>query len=920
MLLGSASLDELFERVTSELRRLVGYDALTIYGVDEVRGLVVPLHSVDMWADEIMASPLRIGEGLTGWAVQHCTAENLPSAHADPRIQVVPGTPPDEREALVVVPLVVRDRPIGALNAYRLGEITAFSDEEFDLIRRFADLVALALDNTRIRHQLEQEAQTDWLTGLGNHRLFHERLRQEMDRTERYGRPLSLIVFDLDDFKFLNDLHGHQEGDLVLRRVAAAALEGLRVSDMACRIGGEEFAILLPETGKRAARAAADRLCARVRELPGGVRRTTVSCGVASYPCDAPNVTEFLAAADAALYAAKGRGKDRAASYTQAVQAGRAYGSGGPVQVESLKQLRLLGGLAGKLNRLNDIAQIGETIVADLEAMVDYHNARVYVLDDDGQTLEPIAFRGTIDEYAGETLEDLRVAVGEGITGTAAERGKTLNVPDANACPFAAQIPGTDDIDESILAVPFMYDRHATGVLVLAKLGLNQFSALAVRQVELLAAHAAVALENARLLAEERRAAATAEVLLEIATAASREASPQVVARRVVAAACRLAGAAGAALVVERGGRHRVLAAYGDRSARSVGLAVARGRDAADPGVSVVALERPPGAARLGARRTACRGPCRRPRWRARRRRGPLRSRRVRDGCDDRRTGIAGSPERGAAAPPARGLLLVASPVELKRARVDAVALAARSGAVVEDVAEVRPAPPARDLRADHEVAPVAVELDVLGVHRVGEARPSGAGVELGVRREELGAASGADVGAVVLRVDELAGERTLGALPAQDVVLVRREAGAPLLVGRRNGRGVRGAVGCHAGIVRTNLLAAMIVASSRPAIGTGAQPPPSNAVANVFCAPCRPTPVRIEPVRRRTHASRTPSAVNTIRTDGVRWMLAHASPEPTAPIQKPNRDQSAPRSRPRIAASSIHGATSTARMAITIR
>src|SRR5919204_6911035 len=79
MLLSSASLDELFERVTSELSRLVGYDAITIYGVDEVRGLVVPLHSVDMWADEIMASPLRIGQGLTGWAIEHCKPENLPS-------------------------------------------------------------------------------------------------------------------------------------------------------------------------------------------------------------------------------------------------------------------------------------------------------------------------------------------------------------------------------------------------------------------------------------------------------------------------------------------------------------------------------------------------------------------------------------------------------------------------------------------------------------------------------------------------------------------------------------------------------------------------------------------------------------------------------------------------------------------------
>src|SRR4029079_15342729 len=178
-----------------------------------------------------------MGEGVTGGASEHGTAESLPAAHNDPRIQVVPGTPPDEREALVVVPLVVRDRPIGALNAYRLGEFTAFSAEDVDLSRRSAALVALALDNTRIRHALEQEAQTDFLTGLGNHRLFHERLRREMERAERYGRPLSLVVFDLDDFKFLNDLHGHLEGDLVLRPVAAAALEGLRASDLACRIG-----------------------------------------------------------------------------------------------------------------------------------------------------------------------------------------------------------------------------------------------------------------------------------------------------------------------------------------------------------------------------------------------------------------------------------------------------------------------------------------------------------------------------------------------------------------------------------------------------------------------------------------------------------------------------------------------------------
>ena len=458
----------------------------------------------------------------------------------------------------------MRDRPIGALNAYRLGEFTAFSDDEFDLIRRFADLLALALDNTRIRHQLEQEAQTDFLTGLGNHRLFHERLRHEMDRAERYGRPLSLIAFDLDDFKFLNDLHGHQEGDIVLRRVAVAAMEGLRGSDIACRIGGEEFAILLPETGKRAARAAADRLCARVRALPDGIRTTTVSCGVASFPSDATNVTEFLSAADAALYAAKGRGKDRAASYTAAVQAGRARGSGDPVQVESLKQLRLLGGLAGKLNRLNDVHQIGETIVAELEGMVDYHNARVYILDGDGRTLEPIAFRGTIAEYEGETLDALRVSVGEGITGAAAARGKTVNSPDANACSFAEDIPGTDVLDESILAVPFIYDRRATGVLVLAKLGLNESprspcvrSRSCSRRMPPWRSRTRAC--SPRSGGQWRRPSRSST------SRPPRPARPRrrSVARRVVAAACRVEGASGAALVVERGGRHRALAACG---------------------------------------------------------------------------------------------------------------------------------------------------------------------------------------------------------------------------------------------------------------------------------------------------------------------------------------------------------------------
>jgi diguanylate cyclase (GGDEF)-like protein len=574
MLLGSATLEELLDRITHELKTLVPYDVLTVYQVDAVRRLLVPLHSVDLYAAEIMDAPLPLGAGLTGWVVEHQRPQNVPNAHRDPRIQLVPGTD-DEPEAIVLVPLLVRDEPIGALNVYRLGEDASFSDEEFELICHFADLAALALDNTRIRERLMREAQTDWLTGLFNHRVFQERVREEVERAHRYRRRLTVVSFDLDDFKLLNDVHGHQEGDLVLRQVAGAAAGMLRAADTAFRVGGEELAILMPETGKQEALAAAERLCAEVRGLPGP-RPITVSCGIATFPDDAKNPTELLAAADAALYAAKDRGKDQATGYSQAVRdaRGEADAGGRRLELESLTQIKLLGTLAGKLNRLNDVWQIAETIVAELRTMIDYHNARVYLLGDDGRTLEPIAFGGTISEYAGETFDALRCEMGEGITGTAAERGQTLNVPDAQHCEFAEDIEGSADIDESILAVPLRYERRTIGVIVLSKLGLDQFSVLSVRLLELLAAQAAVAFENARLLEAERRSAAVSQALLGIATMAATDPSVTVVAQHLARVARELTGSTAAALVSTQGERPRILATAGDDAVRSIALSV----------------------------------------------------------------------------------------------------------------------------------------------------------------------------------------------------------------------------------------------------------------------------------------------------------------------------------------------------------
>jgi len=582
MLLGSATRDELLTRITRELQRLVPYDFLTIYEIDNLHRQFLPLHVVDRFERHLEDSAFPMGSGFTGRAVDQRAAINLPRADLAPGGELVPGTSLDP-EALVIVPMMVRGEPIATLNVSRAGEDCAFSDGEFELIQRFADLAALALDNTQIREQLTREAQTDWLTGLWNHRMFQEHLRDEVERAHRYRRNLSLIVFDLDDFKLLNDVHGHQDGDVVLASVADVVRDLLRHTDMAFRPGGEEFALLLPETPKRAARAVADRLCAQIRAMPA-VRPVTVSCGVASFPVDAANATELHGAADAALYAAKDSGKNRASSYSAAGSSRRRDPGERRQEGESLTQLKRLGEVATKLNLLNDVERIANTIVQELRTMVDYHDARVYLVTDGGRTLEPMAWSSLHEQYDSTTADALRCRLGEGVTGTAALRGQTLNVGDAQSCEFAMDIAGTDDIEESLLAVPMRYEGATVGVIVLSKLGKNQFTSLSERLLELLAAQAAVAFENARLLAAERRAAAVAQALLEIATRAAADPSPARVADLVAGTVLRLTGAAGVAVVVADPGdaRQRILASRGESAVRSIALVASRAAEGTD--------------------------------------------------------------------------------------------------------------------------------------------------------------------------------------------------------------------------------------------------------------------------------------------------------------------------------------------------
>src|SRR3954465_2358829 len=194
----------------------------------------------------------------------------------------------------------------------------------FGVVAVIALMVAVLRERVdRLIARLADAARTDALTGLLNRRGFQELMEVETERALRSSRPLAILVGDLDHFKHLNDRYGHAAGDLALKRFADIALQASRRIDAVARIGGEEFALLLPETEQHAAYLLAERLRRAVKE-PGAARDgelPTVSFGVASFPSHAADAAALMHAADQALYAAKAMGRDRSVIYNPEVLA-----------------------------------------------------------------------------------------------------------------------------------------------------------------------------------------------------------------------------------------------------------------------------------------------------------------------------------------------------------------------------------------------------------------------------------------------------------------------------------------------------------------------------------------------------------------------------------------------------------------------
>jgi diguanylate cyclase (GGDEF)-like protein len=261
-----------------------------------------------------LETPIVATLGLSTEEAQRQAISGPPNGHAARAISIVYRYPPTLDAAELVhsglaVPVPGEVETLGFIAVYSRFPTHRFEEELIRELEELAKRAGPAIDNARRFREARQLADLDALTGLHNRRYFHEPLAREVARAQRYGRRLALIVLDLDDFKAINDRIGHLSGDAVLAETAERVRDVVRSADVACRVGGDEFAVILPESSAEEADQLYRRLRGAVASRPvGQAGRLFVSAGIAELLAD-DDPTRFFERADEALYRAKELGK-----------------------------------------------------------------------------------------------------------------------------------------------------------------------------------------------------------------------------------------------------------------------------------------------------------------------------------------------------------------------------------------------------------------------------------------------------------------------------------------------------------------------------------------------------------------------------------------------------------------------------------
>ena len=272
------------------------------------------LEAIFAWRDDELRDAVFGAEAC--WALRRGRAYHVSDAHHALHCSHVHKAP---RGGYLCLPLVAQGENFGLMHVEYDGlpeddPLQLENRESF--LRTMTEHVALAMSNARLRENLRVQASRDPLTGLVNRRFTEEAFEREIARCRRRGKPIGVCMIDIDHFKQFNDRHGHGAGDVVLKLVADTLAKSVRMEDVVCRYGGEEFLVLLPEADEKAASECTDRARTRVAELMPAFRgaplgMVTISAGIAMFPAQGVTPESLILRADAALYEAKRAGRNR---------------------------------------------------------------------------------------------------------------------------------------------------------------------------------------------------------------------------------------------------------------------------------------------------------------------------------------------------------------------------------------------------------------------------------------------------------------------------------------------------------------------------------------------------------------------------------------------------------------------------------
>jgi len=319
------SHDDLCETIVDTATGLLMAEKGSLMLPEEDSLLIKAVKGINRWL--VRDIKIKIGEGIAGKVFKN----GEPLLVKDIEKAELPYIKPKRHyktDSFVSVPLKFASETVGVINISDKITGDEFTEQDLNLLNYFASYASIALNVSYcyiLAEQMKELSITDHLTGLFNRRYLQERFTEELHRSERYNFAFSLAMFDIDNFKILNDTEGHLAGDSVLKEISSIAREHLRINDVLCRYGGEEFAILMPQTNKEEAFMVAERirnnirgaLAHRYKKFPHPY--ITVSMGIASFPDDGKGINELIKYADAALYKAKSMGKDRTITYSREI-------------------------------------------------------------------------------------------------------------------------------------------------------------------------------------------------------------------------------------------------------------------------------------------------------------------------------------------------------------------------------------------------------------------------------------------------------------------------------------------------------------------------------------------------------------------------------------------------------------------------